>query len=129
MWHKAIWKGHPMRLELTLVGLLVELANHYTTRGAPRMELWTGALSWWKCHWPDLKSAGLFRRNLFLKSLKTSKIVFLVDCLSSRNPEHVDHASAAKKGIIWVDLLCLAFLGLGEPACFHWEIFLLVSGS
>ena len=24
------------------------------------MEFWTGALSWWKCHWPDLKSAGLF---------------------------------------------------------------------
>ena len=21
------------------------------------MELWTGALTWWKCHWPDLKSA------------------------------------------------------------------------
>ena len=34
MWHKAIWKGHPMRLELTRVGLLVELANHYTTRGS-----------------------------------------------------------------------------------------------
>ena len=34
MWHKAIWKRHPMRLELTRVGLLVELANHYTTRGA-----------------------------------------------------------------------------------------------
>ena len=34
------------------------------------MELWTGALSCWKCHWPDLKSAGLFRRNLFLNSLK-----------------------------------------------------------
>ena len=32
MWHKAIWKGHPMRLELTRVGLLAELANHYTTR-------------------------------------------------------------------------------------------------
>ena len=31
MWHKAIWKGHPMRLELTRVRLLVELANHYTT--------------------------------------------------------------------------------------------------
>ena len=27
-------RGHPMRLELTRVGLLVELANHYTTRGA-----------------------------------------------------------------------------------------------
>ena len=35
----------------------------------------------------------------------------------------------SKKGIIkslWVDLLCLAFLGLGEPACFHWELCLLV---
>ena len=30
------------------------------------MELWTGALSCWKYHWPDLKSAGLFPRNLFL---------------------------------------------------------------
>ena len=28
------------------------------------MELWTGALSWWKCHWPDLKSTGLFRTPL-----------------------------------------------------------------
>ena len=36
------------------------------------MELWTGALSWWKCHWPDFKSAILFRRNLFLNSFKTS---------------------------------------------------------
>ena len=35
------------------------------------MELWTGALSWWKCHWPDLKNASLFRQNLFLNSLKT----------------------------------------------------------
>ena len=34
MWHKAGWMGHPMRLELTLAGLLVKLANHYTTRGA-----------------------------------------------------------------------------------------------
>ena len=35
------------------------------------MELWTGVCSWWKCHWPDLKSAGLFWRNLFPNSLKT----------------------------------------------------------
>ena len=35
------------------------------------MELWTGALSWWKCNWLDLKSAHLFRRNLFLNSLKS----------------------------------------------------------
>ena len=26
--------GHPMRLELTRVGLLVKVANHYTTKGA-----------------------------------------------------------------------------------------------
>ena len=32
MWHKAEWKGYPMRLELTDVGLLVKLANRYTTK-------------------------------------------------------------------------------------------------
>ena len=36
MWHKAEWMGRPMRLELTRVGLLVQLANRYTTRGAPK---------------------------------------------------------------------------------------------
>ena len=44
------------------------LDKYYVTR----MELWTGVLSWWKCYWPDLKSTRLFRRNLFLNSLKTS---------------------------------------------------------
>ena len=37
-----------------------------------------------------------------------------------------------KKEIIkslWVDLLCLAILGVGQPACFHWELCLLVSKS
>ena len=43
MWHKAIWKGHPMRLELTRVGLLVELANHYTTRGGYTTEALTSS--------------------------------------------------------------------------------------
>ena len=32
MWHKAIWMGHQVRLELTRVGLLVELARHETER-------------------------------------------------------------------------------------------------
>ena len=36
MWHKAEWMGRPMRLELARVGLLVKLANRYTTRGATR---------------------------------------------------------------------------------------------
>ena len=38
------------------------------------MELWTGVLSCWKGHWPDLKSDGLFRRNLLLNSLTTSTL-------------------------------------------------------
>ena len=31
------------------------------------MELWTGALPWWKCHWPDLKSVevGEMGKKLF----------------------------------------------------------------
>ena len=33
MWQKAEWMGHAMRLELTLADLLVEFADHYTTRG------------------------------------------------------------------------------------------------
>ena len=33
MWHKAEWIGHTMRIELTRVGLLVKLANRYTTKG------------------------------------------------------------------------------------------------
>ena len=40
VWHKADWMGHPMRPELTLAGLLVKLANHYTTRGAPFLLLY-----------------------------------------------------------------------------------------
>ena len=37
MWHNAEWIEHPIRLELTHVGLLVKLANHYTTNGADRV--------------------------------------------------------------------------------------------
>ena len=44
------------------------------------MELWTGALSEWKGHWPDLKSAGLFRPNLFLNSLKNLVTLTLTLC-------------------------------------------------
>ena len=34
MCNKAEWMGHPMRIELPRVGLLVKLANNYTTKGA-----------------------------------------------------------------------------------------------
>ena len=33
MKHKAMWKGHRIRLEVIRLGLLVELVNHYTTKG------------------------------------------------------------------------------------------------
>ena len=67
MWHKAIWKGHLMRLELTRVGLLVELANHYTTRGVrwpdargeifwqPRLA--SSCVVWHKVLLPDIESS------------------------------------------------------------------------
>ena len=44
------------------------------------MVLWTGTLSWWKCHWPDLKNAGLFLRNISLTPLKPQH--------SNLNPNH-----------------------------------------
>ena len=34
MWQKAIWMGHPVRLELSCEGLLVQHVNFYTTGGA-----------------------------------------------------------------------------------------------
>ena len=34
MQHKAAWMGHLVRIELTREGLLVYLANHYTTQSA-----------------------------------------------------------------------------------------------
>ena len=58
MWHKAIWKGHPMRLELTRVGLLVELANHYTTRGAFIVWEVSWRLNRTATYWPPPSSSG-----------------------------------------------------------------------
>ena len=58
-------------------------------------------------------------------------IVFLVDCLSSGNPVHVDRGNAVKKRDhqkFFVGFALSGFLGLGEPACIHWELYLLVSG-
>ena len=44
---------------------------------------------------------------------------------------HVDHVSAVKKRDHqkFVGGFALAFLGPGEPECFHWELCLSVSGS
>ena len=48
------------------------------------MELWTGALSCWKCHWPDLKSTGLFPRNLSWTPLKPQHSNPNPNCLANQ---------------------------------------------
>ena len=60
------------------------------------MELWTGVLSYWKCHWPDLKSAGLFQRNLFLNSLSPNpnhlaNPLWCIDFLTPPTPLIIPH--------------------------------------
>ena len=42
-----------------------------------RMELWTGVLSWWKCYWPNLKSAG---SSLGISSLTPLKAQHSIPC-------------------------------------------------
>ena len=66
MWHKAIWKGHPMRLELTRVGLLVELANHYTTRGAYSITTSSLALCYTKINLNKYKNISTQVKKFFL---------------------------------------------------------------
>ena len=73
------------------------------------MELWTGVLSYWKCHWPDLKSAGLFPRNLFSNSLKPKH--------SNPNPNplanqlwSIDFLTPPTPLIIHNKLLCLPWI-------------------
>ena len=69
-----------LRLQCTCYTVTITFGRSGRTDSIPilvkysmtKMELWTGAFSWWKYHRPDLKSAGLLPRNVFLKSLKTS---------------------------------------------------------
>ena len=35
MWHKSERMEHQMRLDLSLAGVLVKFANHYTRQGTP----------------------------------------------------------------------------------------------
>ena len=48
---------------------------------------------WWKCHWPDLKSAGLFRWNLFLNSLETLNNNLLIQQYSLYDTQPYEHSS------------------------------------
>ena len=69
----------------------------------------------WACHWPSSQPLSSFQ-------------------LSHNEPSACRSCQCCqkKKRIIKslsVDMLCQAFLGLGEPACFHWELYLSVSRS
>ena len=59
--------GHPMRLELTRVGLLVELANHYTTRSAQRKSKIASVEALWvyEQRWEQQYAIIWERRNFF----------------------------------------------------------------
>ena len=65
------------------------------------MELWTGALSWWKCHWPDLKSAGLpeLPKNLTI-ALWPINSGFLTSLLLPH------HSSSLTDSLASLNLLC-----------------------
>ena len=73
MWHKAMWMGHPMRLKLTLEGLLVKHMWHKAT--------WIGAPFIWHCityvHWWKQKLEAC--KNEINNSLKNTNL--LVDLL------------------------------------------------
>ena len=58
--------GHPMRLELTLSGLLVKLSNHYTTQGALNFSL--NNQKWLMCHQKQIKSKSLSVSSLGYKA-------------------------------------------------------------
>ena len=63
------------------------------------MQLWTGALSWWKCHWSDLKSASLFLGISFWTPLKPqhsnpnplANQIWCIDFLTSPTPLIIPH--------------------------------------
>ena len=69
-WWWCMFEVHTISFQTFFVWALLLIVH--TWNSVIRMELWTGALSWWKCHWPDLKSVGLFPWNLFLNPLKSS---------------------------------------------------------
>ena len=58
-------------LLITAIGMCHFLSVHHWYVWPGRKSIYN-TLSLWKCNWPDLKSGDLFRRNLFLNSLKTS---------------------------------------------------------
>ena len=59
------------------------------------MQLWTGALSWWKCRWPDLKSDGISSRTPLKPQHSNPKLLanqlWCIDFLTSSTPLIIPH--------------------------------------
>ena len=60
-----------MRLELIRVGLLVELANHYTTKGAYKLE----ASVWNQMPWRNLQIRVLLRVFFFARTPSMIRLI------------------------------------------------------
>ena len=95
------------------------------------MELWTGVLSSWKCHWPDLKSAGFFQQNVFLNSLKTSTLTVVVnqlwsiDFLTPSTPLIIPHRLPAfLESLMPLKKLMLVSCKMLQKQCKAFHIFL-----
>ena len=97
---KTPWKSPCVSVPMTFV-----------TASVTRIELWTGVLSWWKCHWPDLKSVGLFQPNLSLNSLKPqhsnpkpNSLANQLWCIDFLTPPHL--SSSLTDSLPSLNLLC-----------------------
>ena len=87
------------------------------------MELWTGALSCWKCPLTRFEECwSLPTESSSWTPLKPQQYSLLTVSLFSGNLVHVDHASAVKKKDHqkFVGWICSVWPSccLGEPACF-----------
>ena len=84
MWHKAEWIGHPMRIELTRVGLLVKLANCYTIKGAQQGQSYR-AFSENQTYWVKMLYrespcilANVLGGNILVSSNSSCAIIYLI---------------------------------------------------
>ena len=72
-----------MRLELTCEGLQIYLANHYTTRGAPK-ELVIGKIVYICTFFKEINSEESFQKNIstiFFTDQDTQNFLYQRDCI------------------------------------------------
>ena len=86
MWHNAEWMVHSIRLELTRKGLLVKLANHYTTGGVYQGRKYFGKYdAFLNSFFPDV--SWLIRRHEWITNTTIKSemsVLFNQRCLKER---------------------------------------------